>query len=72
MQNLDTLWVNVVNNVNKIVKIETKAKPTAHNNNEVVKKQTSFIHSDVITHEEEKLSLVLVLSIGFTVWYMFK
>ena len=61
-----------VNNVNKIIKIKT-TKPTTHsNNNVVVKKQTINIHSDVITHEEERLALILFLSLGFTVWFMFK
>ena len=61
-----------VNNVNKIVKIKT-TKPTTHSNdNVVVKKQTINIHSDVITHEEERLALILFLSLGFTVWFMFK
>ena len=46
-----------VNNVNKIIKIKTishtntKTKPTTHSNNKlVVKKQSSNIRSNVITH----------------------
>ena len=66
-----------VNKINLSSQAMTHTKTTTttthshvgHNNNNKV---ISNSHSDVITHEEEKLALILFFTIGFTIWYMFK
>ena len=54
------------------VKLKVKTKPNIELNKEHKQYVKPNIKFDKITYEEEKVALVLGITSGFTVWWMFK